>query len=821
MKFIPVINSEPRFMNFSALLNSRCPYRPRPAVLGVALAVLSVSAVASNPIQAPDRKRVEAVVSEARGAAGVDLVTKNALVNRSGRTIVRVTQTYQGHRVWGSEAVVHSDRAGSARIAASGLAASPVPAGSPTLSQARAIEIAAHAMALKGASFPPKAELVVFPTQYHGSVQLAWNAKTHAYGLDRTRTVVAVPPTDPYVWAWEVQIFAKNRLDGLQDMKYVVDARTGAIMHVASNKQSLAPDNPPIQLSSDQPAIGLGHSQWSGDVPLSTTQHADGTFALIDTTRGSLPNPFLLQYVTDPNGDPEHAIGLQTIAETHEGDFNDGTWISGNFWFDGNPTDTWGDGQQFVMYPYGGETSVNGQTAAVDAHWGMAQVWDFYRNVFGRNGIDNQGSSAWSEVHIVDSNGGSYYYYDNAYWDDFLFGMSYSDGTLNVGVDPATGGPTTPWPQGSNSLTELDIIGHEMTHGVTAFSDGLDYNGESGELNEATSDFMGSMVEAYSTRAPGADATIPNTGTDWLMGAQIGDTALRSMIKPSIDGASSDFWYSGIEYLDVHFSSGPMNRCFYFLSQGASSDKTSDSYSPYLPGGMTGIGNDAAAQIWYVAMTEWLTPLAKYKEARAAAINAAIELYGDGSKEVIAVKSAFAAINVGTPTDAARVTINYPIAQAPGTALNPYGRDMFQRMPIVAMNVEVQLGAQVTNAADTSVTWKLGGSPGAFDSPGFRHVGGKLGANGAWTPDTSFGFHSMTVVSNADPMEFAEGVVWVVNADADADNEVDAMDLGAVALSWGLSSWANASHAILQQGWVDSLDVQAIDEAFKNAFGGI
>ena len=188
---------------------------------------------------------------------------------------------------------------------------------------------------------------------------------------------------------------------------------------------------------------------------------------------------------------------------------------------------------------------------------------------------------------------------------------------------------------------------------------------------------------------------------------------------------------------------------------------------------------------------------------------------------MIAVKSAFAAINVGTPTDAARVTINYPIAQVPGTALNPYGRDMFQRMPIVAMNVEVQLGAQVTNATDTSVTWKLGGSPGAFDSPGFRHVGGKLGENGAWTPDTSFGFHSMTVVSNADPMEFAEGVVWVVNGDADADNEFDAMDVGAVALSWGLSSWANASHAILQQGWVDSLDVEAIDQAFKNAFGGL
>ncbi len=820
MKFIPVINSEPRFMNFSALLNSRCPYRPRPAVLGVALAVLSVSAVASNPIQAPDRKRVEAVVSEARGAAGVELVTKNALVNRRGRTIVRVTQTYQGHRVWGSEAVVHSDRAGSARIAASGLAATPVPAGSPTLSQARAIEIATHAMALKGASFPPKSELVVFPTQYHGSVQLAWNAKTHAYGLDRTRTVVAVPPTDPYVWAWEVQIFAKNRLDGLQDMKYVIDARTGAIMHVASGKQSLAPDNPPLQLDTDMPAVGLGHSQWSGDVPLSTTQHADGTFALIDRTRGSLPNPFLFQYVTDPNGDPEHAIGLQTIAETHEG-FGD-TWTSGNFWFDGNPTNTWGDGHQFVMYPYGGETSVNGQTAAVDAHWGMAQVWDFYRDVFGRNGIDNLGSSPWSEVHIVDANDGSYEYYDNAFWDDVLFGMSYSDGTLNAGVDPLTGGPTQPFPGGANSLTELDIIGHEMTHGVTAFSDALDYGGESGGLNEATSDFMGSMVEAYATRPAGQDSTIPATGTDWLMGAQISASPLRSMIHPSLDGVSSDIWYSGIEYLDVHFSSGAMNRCFYFLSQGSSSDPKSDAYSAYLPGGMTGIGNDASARIWYTAMTEWLTPFSKFKEARAAAVNAAIELYGDGSKEAVGVRNAFAAINVGTPTDAARVTISFPMVHPPGSgAINQYGASFYARMPIVAMNTTVKLGAQVDNATDTSVTWKTGGMPGAFNSPGFREAGGTVTADGSWSPDSTRGYHSMTVVSNADPLEFAEGIVNVVDGDADADTEFDAIDLGAIALSWGLNSWINASHGIAGDGFTDSLDVQEIDEAFKNAFGGI
>jgi Zn-dependent metalloprotease len=824
MKFIPVFNSEPGFMNFSALLILRCPHRPRPAVLGVALAVLSVSALASNPIAAPDRKRVEAAVATARASAGTDLVARSSMTNARGRTIVHATQMYQGHRVWGSEAVVHADRAGTTRIAASNLATDPVPAGTPTLSQAQAIAIARKAIGLKGRSAPPKSELVVFPTKYHGDVKLAWDAARMRYTFDRANSVMTVRPTDPYVWAWEVQVFANNRVDGVRDMKYVIDARTGAVIHVATGNQSLAPMNPPVQLDTDVAAVGTGYSQWSGIVPLSTTQHADGTYAMIDRTRGSKYNPYLHDDFYDdngnqilaPDGNPISVIGLQSMTETHEG-FG-ATWTASNWWFDGNADNTWGDGTQFVMYPYGGETTANGQTAAVDAHWGMATTWDYYMNVFGRNGIDNQGTSPISVVHVVDSNE---FYYDNAYWDDYVFGMFYSDGTLNPGVDPNTGLPTTPNPEGFNTLTEIDIIGHEMTHGVTAATDALEYDGESGGLNESSSDIMGSMVEAYSTRLPGNDSVIPATGTDWLMGAKIAASPLRSMIKPSVDNVSSDIWYSGIQYLDVHFSSGPMNRCFYFLSQGASSDKTAQAYSPYLPGGMTGIGNDHAARIWYTAMTEWLTPMSKYKEARAAAVNAAIELYGDGSAEVIAVKSAFAAINVGTPTDAPRVTIEFPIAQVPGTALNPYGGDMFERMPVVAMNTTVKLGANVTNATDTSVTWKLGGMPGAFNNPGFRVVGGTVTDDGTWSPDNVWGFHSMTVVSNADPMEYAEGAIWVVDGDADADTEFDAIDLGGVALSWGLDGWVNASHSIVMDGWVDSMDVTAIDQAFKNAYGGI
>ena len=813
-------------MKPTALPFASRPRRPRPAALALALALAFAGVSTAKSLRTADPRRVAQALSGAREGVDGDLAARATLVNPRNTTVVHAVQTWEGHRVWGSEAVVHAEASGRTRVAASSIGRNPRPAGAATLTQAQAVAIARKALGLKGGMFPPKSELIVFPTRYRGGIRFAWDAASRQYRLDRANSVIGAPPADATVWAWEVEIFARNTVDGLRDVKYVIDARTGALLRVDTCLQTLAPDNPPLQVASDVAVTGIGHSQYSGTVPLSTTRRADGTFMLIDRTRGSQWNPWLHDFLYDnmgdpvfgPDGNPVSVIGLQTLTETHEGAGDDGTWAAAIHWYDQNATNDWGDGTQFVMYPYGNETTVNGQTAAVDAHWGMATTWDFYRNVFGRDGVDNLGTSLVSQVHVVGPFG---YYYDNAFWNTYSMGMFYSDGTLGTGVDPNTGGPTDPNPAGNTSLTAIDIIGHEMTHGVTAFSSGLVYDGESGAINEATSDFMGSMVEAYATRPAGADSTIPATGTDWLMGASVGATALRSMINPGVDGFSANYWYSGIEYLDVHYSSGPMNRFFYYLSQGAPSDNTSPAWSAYLPGGMTGVGNDTAARIWYTAMTEWMTPVDKYADARVAGVNAAIELYGDGSPEVLAVKNAFAAINVGGAGDTSRVSIRFSLVQPEGSIFNADGQGTVARMPIVAMGTTVHLSADVQNTADTSVTWKLGGMPGDLNSPGFREVGGRIGPDGAWTPDDNWGFHAMTVVSNADPMEFAEGAIWVVDGDADADNEFDAIDLGAVSLSWGLNQWANASHSIVFDSWVDSFDVEAISQAFKNAYGGV
>ncbi|MEU6595423.1 M4 family metallopeptidase [Streptomyces sp. NPDC046881] len=266
-------------------------------------------------------------------------------------------------------------------------------------------------------------------------------------------------------------------------------------------------------------------------------------------------------------------------------------------------------------------TSSSDQTAAADAAYGAAETWDFYKSTFGRSGIKNNGVGAYSRVHYGNA-------YVNAFWDDSCFCMTYGDGSGNA--DP---------------LTSLDVAGHEMSHGVTSNTAGLNYSGESGGLNEATSDIFGTGVEFFANNAsdPG----------DYLIGEKIdinGDgTPLRYMDKPSKDGGSADYWSSSVGTKDVHYSSGVANHFFYLLSEGSGS-KTINGVtynSPTSNGStVTGIGRAKALQIWYKALTTYMTSTTNYKAARTATLNAASALYGSTSTEYKAVAAAWSAVNV-------------------------------------------------------------------------------------------------------------------------------------------------------------------------------
>ncbi|MFG3348219.1 M4 family metallopeptidase [Streptomyces sp. NPDC048018] len=277
-----------------------------------------------------------------------------------------------------------------------------------------------------------------------------------------------------------------------------------------------------------------------------------------------------------------------------------------------NSTDTWGNG-----------LPSNKETAGADAHYGAALTWDYYKNVHGRSGIRGDGVGAYSRVHYGNA-------YVNAFWSDSCFCMTYGDGSGNT-----------------KPLTSIDVAAHEMTHGVTSNTAGLVYSGESGGLNEATSDIFAAAVEFYANNA--------SDKGDYLVGEKIdingNGTPLRYMDKPSKDGASKDAWYSGIGSVDVHYSSGPANHFYYLLSEGSGAKTVNGvNYDSPTSDGLpvTGIGRDKASLIWFKALTTKFSSNTNYAGARTGTVAAATELYGAGSAEVTAVENAWAAINVGT-----------------------------------------------------------------------------------------------------------------------------------------------------------------------------
>ncbi|MEV0956579.1 M4 family metallopeptidase [Streptomyces sp. NPDC049951] len=400
-------------------------------------------------------------------------------------------------------------------------------------------------------------------------------------GVDKaTDARISVPSTQPklkaaasarkVVWAGDGKpaLAFETVREGVQKdgtpsrLHLITDATTGKKLH-----------------SFEAIETGTGNSQYSGQVTLSTTKGGSG-FELTDGDRG----------------------GHKTY------DLGQGQTGTGDLVTDAD--DTWGDG-----------TGGDRQTAAVDAHYGAATTWDFYKNELGRDGIAGDGKAAYSRVHFGTG-------YVNAFWDDSCFCMTYGDGADD-----------------KSALTAIDVAGHEMSHGLTAATANLDYSGESGGLNEATSDIFGTSVEFFAdnTTDPG----------DYLIGEKIdinGDgTPLRYMDKPSKDGGSADYWDAGVGDLDVHYSSGVANHFFYLLAEGSGAKTIGgvDYDSPTSDGStVTGIGRQKAYQIWYKALSVYMTSSTDYAGARDATEKAATDLFGADSAELAAVGAAWNGVNV-------------------------------------------------------------------------------------------------------------------------------------------------------------------------------
>lgn len=256
--------------------------------------------------------------------------------------------------------------------------------------------------------------------------------------------------------------------------------------------------------------------------------------------------------------------------------------------------------------------------AVNEAYKYAGNTYDFYMNAYQRNSVDDKGLRLDSTVHYGQE-------YDNAFWDGQQ--MVYGDG------DQAGNQPIF------DRFTKcLDVIGHELTHGVTQYTAGLTYQDQPGALNESMSDVFGSLVKQMTLGQTAGQA-------DWLIGAglllpNIGP-ALRSMKAPGTaydspllgkDPQPADMAHyvnTTDDHGGVHINSGIPNRAFYLVA--------------------TKIGGNAwekAGKIWYVTLTERLKSDADFQAAADATYSVAAQLYGAGSPEQQAVEAGWAGVGI-------------------------------------------------------------------------------------------------------------------------------------------------------------------------------
>ncbi len=265
--------------------------------------------------------------------------------------------------------------------------------------------------------------------------------------------------------------------------------------------------------------------------------------------------------------------------------------------------------------------------AVNEAYEGSGATYDLYYNIFGRNSIDDKGLLLSSTVHYQKG-------YDNAFWDGKQ--MVYGDGDEDL-------------PEGQRLFNRfticLDVIGHELTHGVTQYEANLAYWDQSGALNESISDVFGSLVKQYQRGQTAAEA-------DWIIGeglltANVNGVGIRSMKAPGTayddpllgkdpqPAHMKDYVTTIEDNGGVHINSGIPNHAFYVACME-----------------MGGNSWDKIGQVWYKTLTDKLQQRSTFQDAADLTYATAAELFGANSLEQQAVAKGWSevGITVGSTT---------------------------------------------------------------------------------------------------------------------------------------------------------------------------
>ncbi len=253
--------------------------------------------------------------------------------------------------------------------------------------------------------------------------------------------------------------------------------------------------------------------------------------------------------------------------------------------------------------------------AVNEAYDGSGATYDLYWQVYQRNSIDGRGMRLDSTVHYGEN-------YDNAFWDGRQ--MVYGDGDGEIF---------------KRFTSSVDVMGHELTHGVTEHTAGLEYQGQSGALSESFSDVFGSLVKQYQLGQTAEEA-------DWLIGAGlfmpgIKAKGIRSMKAPGTayddpllgkdpqHGDMSGYVETQDDNGGVHIKSGIPNHAFYEAAVR-----------------IKGPAWEKAGRVWYKTLVEKLRPNSIFRDAVTLTVTAAGELYGKNSREQKAVRTAWSIVGL-------------------------------------------------------------------------------------------------------------------------------------------------------------------------------
>lgn len=244
--------------------------------------------------------------------------------------------------------------------------------------------------------------------------------------------------------------------------------------------------------------------------------------------------------------------------------------------------------------------------AVNQAYDGSNATYEFYRDLFGRSSLDGAGMELISTVHYGVA-------FDNAFWDGSQ--MVYGDGSGRIFQ---VGGLTR----------AIDVIAHELTHGITEFTAGLVYSKQSGALNESFSDVFGSLVKQHSLNQSAAEA-------NWLIGEGILvpglGAALRNMANPGTSHSGDRQPGHMDDYVDlpddndprndnggVHINSGIPNRAFALAATA-----------------LGGYAWEKAGRIWFEVLTTKLRPTTQFDAAAHATVDVAGTLFGAAEQEAV------------------------------------------------------------------------------------------------------------------------------------------------------------------------------------------